>query len=191
MPDAPRRDVPRLASGVLLVAPPILDDPNFFRAVVLLCEYDDEGAFGLVLNNPLDLTLSNVLEGFDATDAPLLQGGPVQPETLHVLHRRPDLMPGARPLAGGIHWGGEFDALTDHFASGEAAPDDFRFYLGYAGWSAGQIDAEMERGDWLLADAHADFLFGTEPADVWPRVLRSMGEPYSYLVHYPPDPRMN
>lgn len=181
------------APGILLIAPPILDDPNFERSVVYLCQTDADGAFGLVLNQPTDLLLAALLDGFERYDRPvqIRQGGPVQPETLHVLHRAPGLVDGGEDLPGGVTWGGDLESLVEAFASNDADAEDFAFFLGYAGWAPGQLDEEIARGDWLLTTARAEDLFETAPEDLWKAVLRRMGAPHSYLVHFPADPRLN
>lgn len=181
------------APGILLLAPPVLDDPHFERAVVYLCQTDEDGAFGLVLNQTTTLSLAALMDGFERYDAPipLRQGGPVQPETLHVLHRAPGLVDGGEDLPGGVTWGGDLESLVEAFASKEADAEDFAFFLGYAGWSTGQLEEEIARGDWLLTPARAADLFETAPEDLWKTVLRRMGEPHSYLVHFPADPRLN
>ena len=186
-----------LATGVLLGAPPVLDDPHFVRAVVLVCAHDEGGSFGLVLTDPLDATVS--VRGADlrhSADVPVRRGGPVGPDTLHVLHRRPDVLDGSEYVTGDIHWGGTLADIGEHLtADGDATPaerlDDFRFFVGYAGWSAGQLADEIDAGGWLLHPATDAHVFSTPPAALWRTVLREMGEPYSHLAHFPADPRYN
>ncbi len=178
-----------LGPGLLLIAPPVLDDPNFVRSVVLVCIHDDEGSFGLVLNEPTqgEITLGTTDE---APDVPIASGGPVEPQTAHVLHRVPTIE-GAEEVVAGVYWGGSIGALADVLREGQATLADVRFFAGYAGWSAGQLADEVERGDWLRHPARAAHLFEVTPADLWSTVLREMGPPHSYLVHFPADPRMN
>ena len=182
---------PAPAAGHLLVSAPVLGDPNFRRTVVLLCEHDASGTFGLVLNRLLDLHMADVLDGFGYPSPPLAYGGPVQPETLHFLHRRADLLPDAQPLADGLCWGGDFEQLRAHFDAGRATAQDFRFYLGYAGWSAEQLVGELAGDDWVLTPARASDVFETPPDDLWRTVMERLGPPHAYLVHYPEDLRAN
>ncbi len=179
------------APGLLLVSAPTLLDPNFNRTVVLLCEHDESGTFGLVVNRPLDLHLEDVLDGFGYPSPPLRYGGPVQPETLHYLHRRPDLLPESQLLRDGIYWGGDFDLLRAHFGTGLLTGTDVRFFLGYAGWSAGQLGTELREPDWVLTPAIGADLFATEPDALWHTIMRRLGPPHAYLVHYPEDLRTN
>ncbi len=179
------------SAGTLLVSSPPLGDPNFRRSVVLLCEHDAAGTFGLVLNRVLDLHMEDVLEGFGFPSPPLAYGGPVQPETLHFLHRRPDLLPDAQRLADSLYWGGDFEALRAHFEAGRAAARDFRFYLGYAGWTGGQLASELAGDDWVLTPALAADVFDTAPQELWRQVMQRLGPPHAYLVHYPEDLRVN
>src|SRR5690554_1503559 len=180
-----------LSPGILLVAPPPLLDPNFRRSVVLLCEHGEEGSFGLILNRPLTLQLSEVLEGMEQYEDPLLLGGPVQPNTLHFLHRYGDIVTDAVSLVDGIYWGGDFEVVKALVQSRQTTGNELRFYLGYAGWSPDQLATEIELGGWILTKADASLIFSEEPGRLWRTVLRSMGGEYALLANFPDDPRLN
>lgn len=169
----------------------MLNDANFRRSVVLLCEHGPEGSFGLILNRPLTLRLNEVVENFEHAEHLLSLGGPVQPNTLHFLHRCGDRVPEAISIVDGVFWGGDFDVLPLLFETGEGEQADFRFFLGYAGWSPEQLDDEIEAGGWILTTAGAAEVFPAEPDQLWRGVLRRMGGEYAILANYPDDPRMN
>ncbi len=177
--------------GILLIAPPMLADPNFRRTVVLLCEHNDEGSFGLILNRPLSLRLGEVLDGIDAYTDPLFFGGPVQPNTLHFLHRYGELVPGASAVVDGVAWGGDFDVMKTLIEAESPTSRDLRFFLGYAGWSSGQLDEEIRQGGWILSDASAEDVFAEAPERLWRSVLRKKGGDYAILANFPDDPRLN
>lgn len=166
-------------------------DPNFRRTVVLVCEYTTEGAFGLILNRPLDVSLAEVIPGIANRELSLLQGGPVQADTLHFIHTRGDLVPGTISVSDGIYWGGEFEAMKMLVDTGEVTAADVRFFLGYAGWSAGQLADEVEQGGWILSQGDERLIFDAEPSDLWRKVLRTMGDEYAVLANFPEDPRLN
>lgn len=188
MPDS---DV-ELAPGTLLISAPMMQDPNFRRAVILLCEHDPiEGSFGLVLNRELDVQLGDVLDGYFAYNPALYLGGPVQRDTLHYLHTRPDDIPGGVALPGDVTWGGNFEVVQQIVQGGEASPDNLRFFLGYAGWSARQLEGELDEDAWILAPGTAELVFDTDPDQLWRTALRRMGGEYAVLANFPDDPRMN
>lgn len=182
-----------LAPGTLLVAAPMMQDPNFRRAVILLCEHKvNEGSFGLVLNRPLDVKLGDVMEEFFAYDPQLRLGGPVQRDTLHFLHRHPDAVDGGMALSDGVQWGGDFEAVKALLQGGDVSEGDLRFFLGYAGWSPDQLADEVEEDAWILAPSAADLVFADVPdQQLWRAVLRRMGGEYAILANFPDDPRMN
>lgn len=180
-----------LQAGIFLVAPPVMQDPNFRRAVVLLCDHGSEGSFGLVLNRPIDLSLNEVLEGYFAFDEALCLGGPVQRDTLHFLHRHHDATTEGVALTDGVRWGGDFDVIRDLAQRGAASSDDLRFFLGYAGWSPGQLEMEVDAGGWLLTSSTADLVFSGTPDTLWRTVMQRMGGEYALLANFPDDPRMN
>jgi len=181
-----------LSPGTLLISAPMMQDPNFRRTVVLLCEHQPgEGTFGLTLNRPLDVQLGDVLDDVVAYDPTLYLGGPVQRETLHYLHTCPDDIPGGVSLPGAVTWGGNFEVVQQIAKRGDAAADNLRFFLGYAGWGPGQLEAELDEEAWILAPGAADLIFEVEPDALWRTILRRMGGQYAVLANFPDDPRMN
>jgi putative transcriptional regulator len=186
MKDSDLKPVP----GVLLIAPPMLRDRNFWRSVVLLCEHGPDGSFGLILNRPLTLALNEVLSDLEGENMISL-GGPVQQNTLHFLHRHGDLVAEAIPIIDGVHWGGDFDAIKTLVQTEVASPQDLRFFLGYAGWSPGQLEEEIGAGGWFIAYADDVYVFPEDPENLWRTVLRRMGGEYALLANFPDDPRMN
>jgi putative transcriptional regulator len=179
-------------SGQLLVATPALTDPNFARTVVQLLSHDTEdGALGVVLNRPSETPLSDVLPGW-ALLAPeplvVFLGGPVQESAAICLGR---LAPGDTdetciPVPG-APWLGTLDLDSD-----AADPvQEVRVFAGYAGWSAGQLEAEVEEGAWWVVDALPSDCFTPDPQGLWPAVLRRQGPPIALAATYPPDVALN
>ena len=181
--------------GTLLISQPFLGDPNFERSVVLLCRDEPSGTFGLVLSRPTELTLNDVLEltlgsHSPAAALPLYLGGPVEPDTLHCLHRRSDV-PDAAPLGDGVYWGGDFDVLLGLLTSGAAGAADVRLFIGYSGWSQGQLVAELQAHSWVTHPASAGKVFTLEPDAFWRAILREKGGRFKAWSNYPVDPRLN
>jgi putative transcriptional regulator len=161
------------ARGQLLIAGPGLLDPNFWRTVVLIVEHTDEGALGLVLNRPSETTVGEAvseLERLLDLDDPLYVGGPVQPSALIVL--------------------AEFDQPIEAALIALSVRRG-RAFVGHAGWGPGQLDDEVERGDWILEPARRDDAFTGAPLELWSRVLTRKGGSYALVARMPPDPSVN
>ena len=178
------------APGALLVAEPPLADPNFRRTIILLCEHTTDGSFGLVLNRPTELSLSQAALDPLPFDADLWFGGPVQPDTLHYLPPYGDL-DGALPVHDDVFWGGSFDELQAGVAQGWLQAERFRFFVGYSGWGSGQLDAEVDEGSWIVLDGSADLVFSSGDDALWRKTLRRLGGEYALLSTFPDNPRMN
>ncbi|MBC7448704.1 MAG: YqgE/AlgH family protein [Hymenobacteraceae bacterium] len=188
-----------MTPGTLLLAKPFLGDPNFERTVVVVCRHDaEDGAFGLVLNRLTDLTLPDVLPAYAGPALPLGIGGPVQHNTLHYLHRLAELpdaillsSPETTPPSEGVYWGGDYEVLLDWLAIGRADPADIRFFVGYSGWSGGQLEGEIATDTWVVRPSGAEKIFTFEPQELWRGVLLEMGGRYRVLANYPIDPSLN
>lgn len=179
-----------VTNGSLLIAEPYLGDTNFERSVVLVCEHSKEGTFGLVLNQTTNLHLSDVIEDVYA-DYPLFLGGPVQQNTLHYLHRRPDLIDGSIRVGEGLYWSGNFEQVKQAVNIGMLPEADIRFFVGYSGWDEGQLDGELAEKTWIIAKGESEFLFDTPADQFWRGVLKSMGGEFKAKANYPVDPRLN
>ncbi|MGB3543411.1 YqgE/AlgH family protein [Rubrivirga sp.] len=176
--------------GNVLVAEPPMADPNFRRTVVLICEHTTSGSFGLVLNRPTGLALSQATDETFDFDAELWAGGPVQPDTLHYLHPYPDL-DGALPVLEGVFWGGEFEEIRAGLEDDRLDKDRVRFFVGYSGWGEGQLDAEVDEGAWIVLEGAPDLVFADGDDALWRPILRQMGGEYALLSTFPDDPRLN
>ncbi|WP_234736804.1 YqgE/AlgH family protein [Tellurirhabdus bombi] len=182
---------PTVTNGCLLVAEPFLGDSNFERSVVLVCEHNEDGTFGLVLNQIAQVKLNDVLTEEMYHDYSLYVGGPVQQNTLHYIHRLGDLLDDSISLGNGLYWSGNFEQLKQLINAGTVRENDIRFFVGYSGWSDGQLEEEMSQKAWIISQTDADFIFDTPSDQFWRGVLRRMGGQYRVLSHYPVDPRLN
>jgi putative transcriptional regulator len=175
-PGAPASPGSPVSRGCLLVASPLLADPNFARAVVLIITHDLDGTFGLVLNRPLDSRLADVLPEVDAlaADIPVMQGGPVQMDVLQFVAR--DVEAGRCVLAG-VSVGASLPELIEAQAGEKRA----RAFLGYAGWGTGQLERETAEGSWIVAPARAEHVFEVPTEHLWSTVLRELGGRYAWM----------
>lgn len=177
--------------GRLLISEPYLADPNFERTVVLLCEHNEEGSFGFVVNKPSIIKINEVMEDVKNIEETVFIGGPVQQDTLHFLHRNTNIN-NAVKVRDEIFWGGDFENLMTQLDTAVIKSGDVRFYLGYSGWGQGQLDAELQEDSWIVCDFVTDeLLFDTDPTVIWKKALENMGGRFSVYSNYPLDPRLN
>ena len=176
--------------GRLLIATPTLGDPNFAGSVVLIAEHDEQGAMGLVLNRPLDVTVADavpMLSGFVSADEPVHQGGPVQPEAVMALG---DFVDGNRSAAIAFGTVGFLPADADETLD-PATVIRARVFAGYAGWGAGQLESELDEEAWVVIPAHIDDCFTERPEELWKQALRRHGGHLALFSLQPDDPSLN
>lgn len=179
------------APGILLIADPFLKDPNFLRTVVFLCEHRDEGSFGFVLNRRYENTLDELIPDVEGFKLPVYYGGPVQMDTIHFLHQYPEEIPGGEEVMKGVFWGGDFSKAVDMIRNGSLDFKKIRFYIGYSGWSDGQLLGEIQEKSWITVEANRRLIFQTNPEDLWKESLRHLGGDYEMMIHFPTDPQLN
>ena len=184
-------EVPKFLRGQLLLDSGQLSGSFFQRTVVLVCQHDAEGAFGLVLNRDSGNKLGEmVVADLPETlkDEELYLGGPVQLSALSYLHSD-SFLPEANVIPN-LDLGHSLDSLVEigeSFSPGKKV----KLFAGYAGWSPGQLEEEMKRKAWLVHPATVDLVFDTEPEDLWQSVLRQKGGKYRLLAQMPEDVSLN
>lgn len=179
------------AKGKILISEPFLPDTFFSRSIVYLTDHSPQGSVGFILNKKIDLTLSNAMTGFDGWNQKLNMGGPVAPDTIHYLHTMGDMVPGSILVEDNIFWGGDIDSIRDLVASGGITNTQIRFFLGYSGWSAGQLEREIKEDSWVIAKVKPEIILNNRGEDTWKRVLRSLNNKYRIWADFPDSPEMN
>jgi putative transcriptional regulator len=179
--------------GRLLVATPVLDDPNFRRTVVLLLDHNDEGALGIVVNRPLEVDVSAVLplwQPYATAPGRLFQGGPVALDSALGVVAVPgdDAEPvGVKRIIGSVGLV-DLDIPPQIIVGGVAG---LRIFAGYAGWGSGQLETEISDGAWYVVDAEARDPFTDSPDQLWRQVLRRQRGDLAFVSTFPDDPAMN
>ena len=176
--------------GQLLVAAPTLEDPNFARAVVIVGEHNEDGALGVVLNRPSETEVAEAVPDLAdlVDDGEIVHvGGPVQTSAVLVLARFSDPEQAQQLVVGDVG----FLAVDDDDERVATALNRARVFAGYAGWGPGQLEAELEREDWIVEPARSDDIFTENPDRLWSDVLERKGGQYRLIARMPLDPSVN
>ena len=176
-----------IRSGSVLLAEPFMLDPNFKRSAVLLCEHGEDGSVGFIMNKPLNMRIDELIEDFPEFDSEVLFGGPVQTDTIHYIHNVGELLEDSVKVFDGVYWGGDFEKLKFLISSNLLTPENIRFFVGYSGWSEGQLIDEMVYGSWVQAEMHSNYLFKSQPSHLWQQVMYNKGDNYA-VISQMPDP---
>ncbi len=179
------------ARGRLLLSEPFMGDFYFGRSVVLLAEHNEEGSFGVIMNKPVTASFNEVLKDFPSFDATVYLGGPVESNSLFYIHTIGENLEGATEIMKGLYWGGDIEMLKEMILLKTIQPQDIRFFIGYSGWGANQLDAELKRNSWVITRASRSRLMKMNPMNMWENLLDNMGDNYRYWSKFPVDPNMN
>lgn len=178
--------------GRILLSDPFLGDEYFERSVVYLCEHSEEGSFGFVLNNYIDIQLTQLNEKFPEMMVKLSIGGPVEKETMYFMHTLGDQLKDSLLIDQNIYMGGDFEQLYNEVSVELLSQNKVRFFIGYSGWSAGQLQNEIKEHAWIVAnvDNVAELMDITIP-DLWKHFMNKLGKKYQIMSDFPIDPSEN
>lgn len=179
--------------GSLLIATPHLRDPNFMQSVVLMIEHEQEGALGVILNRPMDLSVRELWQQADAgpcsLETPVRSGGPV---TGPIMAIHPFAQFSDKEILPGIHFTSDRDALINLI---NASQTPVLLFMGYAGWGGEQLESELDVGGWLVLPATPELIFDQDTESLWHTVIRRTGQDFlteSLGIHrFPDDPAVN
>jgi putative transcriptional regulator len=159
--------------------------------VILLCEHNDEGSFGFVLNNYIEVGLDKIIDDMPPFDTKVSIGGPVKNSNLYYIHTLGEALEDSVEIVEGIYMGGNFEVLKDKLKNGHIRKEEVRFFVGYSGWSPMQLESEMKTKSWYVTSLSPDLIMNTEIRDLWRKVIRMMGKPFEHLANLPEDPSLN
>jgi putative transcriptional regulator len=178
--------------GHLLVAEPsIICDLSFNRSVILLADHSDDGSVGFIINKPLKYTIRDLIPEINASFE-IYNGGPVEQDNLYFIHNIPELIPNSIEISSGIYWGGNFDLTKNLINEGKIKKDNIRFFLGYTGWDAAQLENEMESNSWIVTkNLYENKIIGKPAANFWKEKIVELGGEYLMWSNAPENPLLN
>lgn len=178
--------------GDLLIArPAIIGDVAFNRSIVLLADHSHEGSIGFILNKPLDYTIKDLIPEVEATFK-VYNGGPVEQDNLYFIHKIPQLIPGSIEISLGIYWGGDFNRVAELIKNDTIQENDIRFFLGYSGWDASQLENELKASSWLVTEnIYKKNIIEKDYESFWKEKMLEFGGEYSIWSNAPENPSYN
>jgi putative transcriptional regulator len=178
--------------GNVIISEPFLKDAYFQRSVVLLVEHAKEGTIGLVLNKKTSLKVNSFFDELkDCPDMPIYIGGPVSPTRLFFIHTLGDkLISGSVKIKDSLYFDGSFNELKDYILRGHTIEGKVKFFLGYSGWTKGQLSEEIRQDSWLVSSEPSDIMHA-DGDDYWKSSVSKLGKIYRNWIIYPKDPCLN
>jgi len=177
--------------GRILISEPFLPGNFFNRAIILLVAHSKKGSVGFILNKKLDLMIQDYISGFDDFEADVYMGGPVSIDSIYFIHTRSDLIPGGIRVSEDVHWGGDFEEMKRLVNLGIITPGEIRFFLGYSGWDAGQLEREIKENSWLVNDIESHLIMEDLGAESWAAFVKKVGKRYSMWENFPENQSLN
>lgn len=176
--------------GKLLIAEPFMNDFNFSRSVVLLVEFNDDGAVGFILNKADNIQLSDVIADFPEFDAPIYLGGPVETQSLFFVHTKGDLINDSVEIQKGLYWNGNLEQVKAMIEQKLVQPNEIKFFLGYSGWDKTQLEEELKQNSWLIKESNFETIFSRNQK-LWNEVVADSPKEISIMANFPIDPALN
>jgi putative transcriptional regulator len=182
----------KLKKGLLLIAEPsIIGDLSFNRSVILLADHNQEGSVGFIINKPLKYTINDLVPDVEA-NFKIYNGGPVEQDNLYFIHNIPHLITNSVEISNGIFWGGDFELTKNLINTGQVKKDNIRFFLGYTGWEAQQLENEMKSNSWILSEnLYENKIIGKSTAEFWKEKILELGGDYIIWSNAPENPMLN
>lgn len=177
--------------GHILIAEPFLAGSYFNRSIIILASYNENGAIGFILNKKVDYPVEDLFVNFPDFDSEIHIGGPVGTDSVYFIHSLGDAIPGSIHIKENLYWGGDFDTLKMQIKLGLVNSQQVRFFLGYSGWEAGQLEEEIKENSWLVTDVPQADLMTIDENSMWAESVRAMGGKYKMWENFPENPLMN
>jgi len=177
--------------GRILISEPFLSGSYFNRSVIFLVAHSAKGTVGFILNKKVDFPIHDVFPDFPKFNTDVYLGGPVATDSIYFIHKLGSKLPGSIHVLGDLYWGGDFEVLKHDIASGKIQPNDIRFFLGYSGWDAGQLEGELKENSWLVTDVDEESVMQKLSEDSWFDFVKKAGERYSIWENFPENPSFN
>lgn len=177
--------------GRIIISDPFVEDDYFSKSVILICDHGDQGTFGFVLNNYIEQSISEIVEGAPPINCRISVGGPVETNTLFFLHNKPNLIDGSVEIIPNLYMGGNFNQVKQLVQSGQLVCEEIKLFLGYSGWESEQLEEEIEDNSWFVANLGAKTIMTYSADDMWEKILEQLSPKHKLISSFPKDPSLN
>ena len=182
----------KVKPGSVLISEPFLDDDYFSRSVIFLCDHNEEGSFGFVLNKYIENDLSELIEGFPSASTKVSVGGPVDTSNLFYIHSLGEKIPNSTPTSNNLSIGGDFNKLQELILFEPELIKQIRFFIGYSGWEKDQLNNEIDSKSWLVLNGVSpEQILDTNNDDIWKKTMKSLGGKFEVMSRFPKNPSDN
>lgn len=179
-------------NGSLLISEPFIADDHFSRSVIYLCDHNEKGSFGFVLNKYIDVAINDIIPEVDEKLIKVSIGGPVDKNNLFYIHRLNERIPDGQLIKDSVYIGGKFSEVNTLIASEPEQIKDIRFFIGYSGWSPGQLEQEIKENSWIVINGdNSDIVFNTSIEKLWKSLLKDQGGRFELMADFPINPSDN
>jgi putative transcriptional regulator len=176
--------------GRIIVSEPFLPGNYFSRSAVLLVDYSASGSVGFILNKPYETRITELTAIFPDYIPEVFVGGPVSNDNLFYIHTLGEMVRGSIKVKDELYWGGDFEELKLLITTGKAKSDQVKFFVGYSGWSPGQLDDEIAENSWLVTEADIKHIMKSNQ-NFWLESVKNAGGHYKTWRNFPEDPNAN
>ncbi len=177
--------------GRMLISEPFSQDTFFKRSIVFLTGYNKEGATGFILNRPLKMKIEEIVSDFPNFESVVSIGGPVGTDSVFFIHTLGEKIPGSMHITKDYYWGGDLEILKQYVQKKTIKPNQVRFFVGYSGWQAKQLETEISNNFWIVSNRIPENIMTSSDVKSWKRVIEQLGEKYKVWVNTPDNPIFN
>ena len=181
----------KIQNGSFLIAHPTMLDETFFKSIILITHHNSEETIGLIINNPSKIKLYEIIDDLPKSDFPVYIGGPVAKNSIHYIHDLGDVIPNSIKIIEGLYFGGDFDTVKDLIWNKKINKNQIRFFAGYSGWEANQLQNELKEDSWLIKEKNKILSMKYSNLELWSKVLRKMEKKYAIWSNLPKNPSLN
>jgi len=180
-----------ITAGDILIAKPFLQDGVFKRSIIYLCQHNNEGSLGFIINKSHGMFLGDIFPNLKNSNFPIFDGGPVSPNQLFYTHTLGSKLKGSKHIVDDVFWGGNFHELSKLIEAKKINPEQIRFYIGYSGWSPNQLSNELNNNMWHTKKSIYNNLLQTSNNELWGKELLKINKSYKAFTDYSFDPSLN
>lgn len=177
--------------GRLLISEPSLSDDTFFKSVILLTHHNTDESIGLILNQPTNVSINEILNDMPSSDFPVYIGGPVAKNSIQFIHTLGERIPKSIKIIDDLYWGGDFEEIIKLMEKDKISKKEIRFFAGYSGWGIDQLNNEIREEGWIITSATKEYCMNYSAQNLWSEIIKTQKRKYAIWANLPKDPNLN